>query len=77
MKTNKQKANDIGEVVGHLIINGSKVGLILFGGLSVFLFIAIYCAMIGQFALGFAINSILLLALCLVARKIKKKKENF
>lgn len=77
MKTNKQKANDFSEIFGHMLANGLKVGFVLFGGLTVMLFILIYSALKGHFEIGLLINSLGLLSLGLTLRKIKKKKENF
>jgi uncharacterized membrane protein SirB2 len=76
MKTEKteQIANEIEAVATHLFIKGLKSTLILFSGLGVFLFIAIFFAFMGQFLLGFAINSILFVILGLTARKYQNKK---
>jgi uncharacterized membrane protein SirB2 len=76
MKTEKteQIANEIEAVATYLFIKGLKSTLILFSGLGVFLFIAIFFAFMGQFLLGFAINSILFVILGLTARKYQNKK---
>ena len=73
-KTNKEKANDVAEVMGHMMAKGFKDAFKIFGVLGVFMFVAIYCALLGQFALGFAINSILFIIMALRARKKQNRK---
>jgi uncharacterized membrane protein YciS (DUF1049 family) len=73
-KTNKEIANDITEIGAHLFIEGGKAWLKMFSVIFIQVVIQIFTLVIGQFALGFAINCLILAGIGLKLRKIKKKK---